>query len=189
MRIQSLALGLVGAFAVACSSGTSGDPTIGDSSADGGTKPSGGSCTCDISYNGVSKSMLCGESACINGEKFACAASGTADQGSCSGEAPAKDSKSPSGRTTQTGGKPPNTPTEGVGHNDATCATPSKTFACGTKGLTCKAASEWCDLSDPKRPDCVDSAGTGSPEASCAQSAPIFGCRCSGDCAGGVSCR
>lgn len=80
---------------VACSSsgGSSGGTSSSSSGGTSGTSGNGGggggggnsSCSCMITYNDVSGSANCGESACVNGEQFSCASdgSGATDQGAC----------------------------------------------------------------------------------------------------------
>ncbi len=165
MPIRRLSAALVGALAVACSSGTNAD-----------------SCTCDISYNGVQKALSCGESACINGENFSCAPSGTADEGACGSEAPAKREPSPPAGSTQAGDKPPSAegaPDAGGSPGVIT----SETFACGELGLTCKTSVEFCLLMNASHPQCVG--GGPNPAALCQQFATRTRCRCRTS-AGGV---
>src|SRR4051794_12129006 len=74
---------------VACGgSSGGGDGSGGGAGSNNNGAPGGGgagsSCTCDITQNGVEKSVNCGESSCVNGEQYACGMDGSiSDQGAC----------------------------------------------------------------------------------------------------------
>lgn len=93
-------LPLVLGFFAACSSSDD------DDAADGGGGAGNGSCTCDFSVNGVTKSLLCGQSACVNGATATCRADAESDiVPGCSSENPGGSSGSGgSGGTAGTGG-------------------------------------------------------------------------------------
>ena len=71
---------VVGCSFAACSSSSSSSPGGGNTSGgDGGSGTS--SCSCSITYNGVSKTLQCGQSGCVNGSTFSCDSSATSSQG------------------------------------------------------------------------------------------------------------
>ena len=88
MRPFFFPAGLIVVVIAACSSSSN----SGGASPDGGISSQGdgggGSCSCSITFNGVSGNLNCGQSGCINGESFSCASngSGSSDQGGCTGQ-------------------------------------------------------------------------------------------------------
>jgi hypothetical protein len=97
----------------------SSDSDTGENAAPGASNGQGGSaainpsCNCEITNNGVQKTLSCGESACINDEAFACdSGANVVDKGEC----PKGQAGSPgAGGTTGSAGAPATDGTTGMG--------------------------------------------------------------------------
>lgn len=151
LRRASSFLSLAGlGVVIACSSSSS-------PGGDGGTSSG---CSCDLSYNGATRTISCGSDTCLNGVSFTCGKSADVTQGgACTGTGSDAGTGSDSGSKTYQPGQCSQTTTGTVITVSGQCEYCVETNCCNelkacTAGADCKQFDQ-CDLA------CVVSASSG----------------------------